>query len=145
MSTDPPTPAEPTRLADSAPPGTAPPDPAARTGSVPLPHHKIPRTRASGLWTAVACFGVVLLLLLIFILQNSRAVDVSYFGAHGHLPLGIALLLSAVCGVILVVLPGTARIIQLRITARRHRRADARHLAAVARQSDAPGPPRGSA
>jgi Lipopolysaccharide assembly protein A domain len=47
-----------------------------------------------------------------------------YFGTHGHLPLGVALLLAAVLGVLLVVIPGTARIIQLRITARRHRRLD---------------------
>ena len=87
----------------------------------------------------MACFAVVLLLLLIFILQNSRTVGISYLGARGHLPLGVALLLAAVSGVFLVVLPGTARIIQLRITARRHRRADARH--AAARGPDAPGPP----
>ncbi len=92
------------------------------------------------MWVAMACFAVVLLLLLIFILQNDRAVGISYLGAHGHIPLGVALLLAAVFGVILVVLPGTARIIQLRITARRHRRADARH-AAAAQGADAPGRP----
>ena len=43
--------------------------------------------------------------------------SIGYFGAHGHLPLGVALLLTAVLGVLLVVIPGTARIIQLRITA----------------------------
>ncbi len=46
--------------------------------------------------------------------------DISYFGAHGHLPLGVALLLAAVLGVLLVVIPGAGRIIQLRRTARRH-------------------------
>ena len=45
-------------------------------------------------------------------------------GAHGHLPLGVALLPAAVCGVLLVVLAGAARISQLRAVARRHRRAD---------------------
>jgi uncharacterized integral membrane protein len=95
-------------------------------------------------WIAVACFAVVLLLLLIFILQNSHTVDISYFGVHGHLPLGVALLLAAVFGVLLVVLPGTARIIQLWITARRHRRADAR-LAAAPQEPDAPSPPAVSA
>jgi lipopolysaccharide assembly protein A len=90
-----------------------------------LPQHKIRRTRISITWAATTCFAVVLLALLIFILQNSRTVEVSYFGAHGHLPLGVALLLSAVAGVLLVALPGSARIVQLRITARRHRRADA--------------------
>jgi len=68
----------------------------------------------------------VLLLLLIFILENGQRVNIGYFGAHGHLPLGVALLLAAVLGVLLVVIPGTGRIVQLRIVARRHRRLDAR-------------------
>jgi uncharacterized integral membrane protein len=37
----------------------------------------------------------------------------------------VALLLAAVCGVLLVVLAGAARISQLRTVARRHRRAHA--------------------
>jgi uncharacterized integral membrane protein len=53
---------------------------------------------------------------------------------HGHLPLGVALLLAAVCGVLLVVLAGTARIGQLRHTARRHRKVDAKRAAAAAKQ-----------
>lgn len=78
------------------------------------------------MWIASGSFAVILLLLLIFVLENGKRVDVSYFGAHGHLPLGVALLLAAVLGILLVVIPGSARILQLRITARRHRRADAR-------------------
>jgi lipopolysaccharide assembly protein A len=101
----------------------------ARQVRAPLPHHKVRRTRISGMWVAIACFAVVLLLLLVFILQNSESVDISYFGAHGHLPLGAALLLAAVCGVLLVAAAGTARIVQLRATARRHRAADAQHVA----------------
>ena len=84
-------------------------------------------------------FAVILLLLLIFILQNGATVQVSYLGAHGRLPLGVAMLLSAVCGVLLVVLAGAARISQLRATARRHRRIDARRAAAVP-DAPAPGP-----
>ena len=99
----------------------------------PLPQHRIKRTRTSGIWVAVGFFGVILLLLLIFILQNGTQVSVNYLGAHGHLPLGVALLLSAVCGVLLVVLAGTARISQLRTVARRHRRADTRRAKAAAR------------
>jgi uncharacterized integral membrane protein len=112
--------------AEVAPPAPAPtaPTPAA------APPLKIKRTRTSGLWVAVGFFAVVLLLLLIFILQNGKTVDVSYMGAHGHLPLGVALLLAAVCGVLLVVLAGAARISQLRTVARRHRRADSRAKAA---------------
>ena len=113
--------------APAAPPQTAPPQ-TAPPQTAPL---KIKRTRISGLWVAVGFFAVVLLLLLIFILQNGTKVQVSYMGAHGHLPLGVALLLSAVCGVLLVVLAGAARISQLRTVARRHRRADRRNAKAA--------------
>jgi uncharacterized integral membrane protein len=91
---------------------------------------------------AVAFFAVVLLLLLIFILQNPAEVSVSYLGAHGHLPLGVALLLAAVCGVLLVVLAGAARISQLRAVARRHRRADARRAKTASGTSEPAGPVR---
>lgn len=93
-------------------------------GAVTLPTHRVRRTRTGGLWVAVALFALILLLLLIFILENGQRVSISYFGAHGYVPLGVALLLAAVIGVLLVVIPGTGRIIQLRIVARRHRRLD---------------------
>jgi uncharacterized integral membrane protein len=98
----------------------------------PLPNHTIKHTRISGLWTAVVFFAVVLLFLLVFILENEQKVNISYLGAHGHLPLGVALLLSAVCGVLLTILAGAARMTQLHSVARRHRRADARRRTATA-------------
>ena len=117
---------EPARPQRAAPPAAAPP---------PLPpQHRIKRTRTSGIWVALAFFAVILLLLLIFVLQNGTQVNVSYLGMHGHLPLGVALLLAAVCGVLLVVLAGTARIGQLRATARRHRKVDAKRAAAAAKE-----------
>jgi hypothetical protein len=57
---------------------------------------------------------VVLLLLLIFILENRSEVDIAYFGAHAHMPLGLALLLAAALGALLVAIPAAARIIQQR-------------------------------
>jgi uncharacterized integral membrane protein len=116
----------------------AAPEQAAPPPSHALPQHRIKRTRTGGIWVAVGFFAVILLLLLIFILQNSADVSVSYLGMHGHLPLGVALLLAAVCGVLLVVLAGTARISQLRATARRHRRADAKRAAAAAQEPAKP-------
>jgi uncharacterized integral membrane protein len=114
----------------AAPPTAVPP---------PLPpQHRIKRTRTSGIWVAVGFFAVILLLLLIFILQNGTQVSVSYLGMHGHLPLGVALLLAAVSGVLLVVLAGAARISQLRATARRHRKVDAKRAAAAAKQTANP-------
>jgi uncharacterized integral membrane protein len=78
-----------------------------------------PRSRVGGLWVAVVVFALVLLLLLIFVLENGQRAEVSFFGTHGHLPMGVALLLAAVFGILLVALPGTARILQLRLLGRR--------------------------
>ena len=80
---------------------------------------RLPRSRAGGLWTALVAFALVLLFLLIFILQNGQRSDVYLLGAHGHLPMAVALLLAAVFGVLLVALPATVRILQLRMIARR--------------------------
>jgi uncharacterized integral membrane protein len=99
--------------------------------------HKIRHTRLSGTWMAVVLFAVILVLLLIFILQNGHTVDVSYMGAHGHLPLGVALLLAAVAGILLTAMAGSARIMQLRATARKHRKADERALKNEARAVEA--------
>ena len=96
------------------------------------------------LWFAAGSFAVILVLLLIFILENGHTVEVSYLGAHGHLPLGVALLLAAVLGMLLVVIPGTVRIIQLRIAAHKHRVTDVRpgHGTLEASASTPDGPSR---
>jgi uncharacterized integral membrane protein len=80
---------------------------------------KVPRSRMGGVWVALIVAAFVLLFLLIFILQNGQRAEVSFLGTHGHLPMGVALLLAAVVGVLVVALPGTARIIQLRTLGRR--------------------------
>ena len=136
-------PPQPAAPPEQAQPEPVPPQQAAPPAAVPPPlppQHRIKRTRTSGIWVAVGFFAVILLLLLIFILQNGTQVGVSYLGMHGHLPLGVALLLAAVCGVLLVVLAGAARISQLRTTARRHRRVDAKRATAAAKQADAKQP-----
>ncbi|HEX6523071.1 MAG TPA: lipopolysaccharide assembly protein LapA domain-containing protein [Streptosporangiaceae bacterium] len=134
MATEPQTSQPPATAPPPSQPAPAPPPQPSGTAAAGMPvppQHQVRRTRISGLWAAVSCFAVVLLLLLIFILQNSRTVEVSYLGAHGHLSLGVALLLAAVLGVLLVAVPGIARIVQLRLIARRHRHDDARHAAAA--------------
>jgi putative membrane protein len=109
---------------------SGPGQPGTRGPQKPPAQHVVRRTRIGGVWVASALFALILLLLLIFILENSSKVSISFFGAHGHLPLGVALLLAAVLGVLLVAVPGSARILQLRRTARRHRKTDAKTAAA---------------
>jgi len=48
-----------------------------------------------------------------------QSVTISIFGGSLHLPLGVALLLAAICGVLLVAVPGYGRIFQLRRAVRR--------------------------
>jgi uncharacterized integral membrane protein len=99
---------------------TRPSDGSGRSeGRRPGTQGKVPRSRMGGVWVALVVAALVFLLLLIFILQNGQRAQVSFLGAHGHLPMGVALLLAAVFGVLLVALPGTARIIQLRMLGRR--------------------------
>ena len=123
----------PGQTAGAAPGQTGPgaqgqPDPAAPA----LPRqHVLRRTRTGGVWVALTASAVVLLLLLIFILENQQRADIGFFGAHVSLPVGVGMLLAAVAGALVVIIPGTGRIIQLRATARRHRKLDASAAAAT--------------
>ena len=113
---------------------------AAQEADGPPRHRALRRTRMSGVWVGLALSAVVLLLLLVFILENEKKVDIAFFGAHGHLPLGVALLLAAVAGALLVLIPGTVRILQLRRTARRHHAAAQQAGSAPPATSDQPPP-----
>ncbi|HEX5117969.1 MAG TPA: LapA family protein [Pseudonocardiaceae bacterium] len=94
-------------------------DPTTTTPAPEHAFHRVRRTRTSGLWVGATVAAVVLLVLLVFIIENGQRVDIAFFGAHGHLPLGVALLLAAICGVLLVAIPGYGRIMQLRRALRR--------------------------
>lgn len=76
------------------------------------------RTRIGEIWVGIIVFALVLVFLLIFILQNTRPVEISYFAARGQLPLAVAMLLSAVGGVLLAAIAGSLRMWQLRRNAR---------------------------
>lgn len=83
----------------------------------------VPRlTRASALWGATGAALLLLVLLIIFMLQNSTKVEVHFLGLTGTIPLGTALLIAAVGGGVAVAVAGVARITQLRMSARRTRR-----------------------
>jgi uncharacterized integral membrane protein len=77
-------------------------------------------TRAGALWTSLFVGFLILILLLIFIAQNTTSASFQFFIWHWNLPLGVAILLAAVGGGLLTVAVGTARIVQLRRTAKRH-------------------------
>lgn len=79
-------------------------------------------TRTGRLWLGLVPALVVLILLIIFIAQNGQHVQVQFLGASGHIALALALLIAAVVGAVIVLLVGSARILQLRRATRRHER-----------------------
>ena len=97
--------------------------PTGAPSSVQSPAQRAKRSRISGMWVVLALFAVVLVLLLVFILENSQRVDISFLGVHGHLPLGVALLLAAVLGIVLVVIAWFGRGVRVRAAAHRDRKA----------------------
>ena len=78
-------------------------------------------TRASAAWVATGVALLLLILLIIFILQNPTKVEVHFLGLSGTISLGMALLIAAVGGGVVVAIAGVARVTQLRLNARRTR------------------------
>lgn len=90
----------------------------------PAAHGAPALTRASAAWVATAAALLLLVLLIVFMLQNSTRVAVHFLSLSGSIPLGMALLIAAVGGGVVVAIAGIARVTQLRMNARRARRAD---------------------
>jgi lipopolysaccharide assembly protein A len=93
-------------------------------GKGPVPDAKSARSGIGGLWVGLVLSALVLIILLIFILQNPGAVRIAFLGWDGTLPAGVALLFAAVAGVLLVAIPGSMRMVQLRRQARQATGAD---------------------
>ncbi|OLT43221.1 hypothetical protein BJF85_03125 [Saccharomonospora sp. CUA-673] len=77
------------------------------------------RSRSGGLWVGLIVAAVVLVLLLVFILQNLQSVQLNLLGFDGHMPLAVAILLGVAAGAVLIAVPGSVRIMQLRRNVRR--------------------------
>lgn len=101
-----------------------PPDPVATPGEYLVsPESAVKFTRAAALWSALIVGFLILILLLVFIMQNTDSTTIHLFVWEWNLPVGVAILLAAVCGGLLTVAAGTARIIQLRRAAKRNLKA----------------------
>ncbi len=71
---------------------------------------------------AVLGLLVLLVLMAIFILQNTQSVEVSFLGWTGSAPLSASLLIAVVAGMLLAVSAGALRIMQLRRRVKRSRK-----------------------
>jgi uncharacterized integral membrane protein len=87
------------------------------------PESAVKFTRAAALWSALIVGFVILILLLVFIMQNTDSATVHFFAWEWNLPVGVGVLLAAVCGGLLTFAAGSARIIQLRRAAKRNLKA----------------------
>jgi putative membrane protein len=98
--------------------GTSPQMPSAAPPPKPGRMH----TRISGMRTSLIGGFAGLIVVMIFIIQNAHAVNISFLGAHLRLSLAVALFLAAIAGALIMAAAGTARITQLRRVMRRDRR-----------------------
>ncbi|KUM31466.1 hypothetical protein AQ436_15100 [Arthrobacter sp. EpRS66] len=83
-------------------------------------------TKLGRIWTATVLGIIVLILLIIFIAQNQDQVTLRYFAYEGQVNLGLALFIAAIGGALVVAIAGVARVIQLRATAKKKRKASKR-------------------
>lgn len=129
--------------APEAPAGTHPPahraHPPEHDGHLDDARHRRPAAEprrsagvSAGVWIALILGAVILVLLLIFIIQNNVTAQFQYFGWEFSLPLGVAMLLAAIAGILVAGLAGSVRIAVL---SRRLKKAN-RSLAEVERILD---------
>lgn len=68
---------------------------------------------SAGMWISLILGAAIVVLLLIFILQNNVPADFQYFGWQFQLPLGVAMLFAAIGGIFVAGIIGSVRIFVL--------------------------------
>lgn len=100
-------------------PGTGATAPSKRRVDTRDAYEQVKHTRSAALWTGLVGGAVVLLLLLVFIVQNQQNTEINLIFWTATLPLGVSLLIAAIGGALLVGLAGALRILQLRRAAKK--------------------------
>jgi len=112
-------------------PDEAIPPPHPVPGSTPTtgpakPESAVKFTKAAAMWVSLVLGFLILIVLLIFIAQNTESTEFAFLGWHWSLPLGVAILFAAVAGGLITVAVGAVRIFQLRRAAKRNLKAGLR-------------------
>ena len=107
---------------EGLPDTSVPPLPEPETVNLPAADttSEVKFTRAAALWTSLILGFLILIVLLIFIAQNTAPTPFTFLNWHWNLPLGVAILLAAVCGGLITALVSAARIFQLRRAAKKN-------------------------
>jgi uncharacterized integral membrane protein len=90
----------------------------------PAPAHEratVPHTRTSAAWLGIWAGVAALIVLIIFVAQNTASVQVNFLWMTSHFSLAVALLVAGVAGAVIAMAVAAARIIQLRRLVRRGR------------------------
>ena len=75
---------------------------------------KVKGSIAASTWIALIIGFLLLILLIVFILQNQQSVEINIFAWSGAFPAGIAFLLFAIGGALFMALIGGWRMLELR-------------------------------
>lgn len=75
---------------------------------------KVRGSVAGGTWVALILGALLLILLLVFILQNQQKVDLNLFAWTFEFPAGVGFLLAAIAGALIMALVGGVRMLELR-------------------------------
>src|SRR3984957_20510759 len=84
------------------------------------PESAVKFTRTASIWTSLTAGFLILIVLLIFITQNTRIGQLAFFCCRWTLPLGVAILLAADGRALITVAAGTARMFQSRRAAKKN-------------------------
>lgn len=107
---------EPTRTTDDAPDYTTP-------TTFPKSNNKGTqdkgRTLAASTWAGLIIGFLLLILLIVFIMQNQQQVPINFLGWSGTFPAGIAYLICTIFGALIMALVGGWRMFELRRQARK--------------------------
>lgn len=103
----------PTTGVHPAPTEQAPHTPQVSAGVNPKLDKRQKQGFTGGTWIALILGALILIMLLIFILQNQASADFAYLGWTFTLPLGIAMLFAAIGGMLVMGLFGSVRLIKV--------------------------------
>ncbi|MCY7397129.1 MAG: lipopolysaccharide assembly protein LapA domain-containing protein [Nocardioides sp.] len=85
-------------------------------------HDPLRASRTSGFYTAVIGLGVVLVLLIIFIVQNTEPSSIEFLVWEGTAPQAVLLLIATAAGIFLTATASSLRLLQVRRRVKRERK-----------------------
>jgi len=93
--------------------------PADHRDSVKQALSDVSHTRTKSAWVGVIAGAIILILLLVFIVQNLDSRSIQLFFWEINLPQGVSLLIAAIAGALITAVVGGARMFQIRRAVRK--------------------------